>query len=93
MFRTLRSFVSQKNVLFLKSKLTNGTRVISLAAPTIWNQLPIMIKSTEIIDTFRKTLKTYIYIYIYIIFLNGFSTINVRRFHAPTTIFPVSVYD
>ena len=31
-----------------------------MAAPIIWNQLPIAIKSSVTIDTFRKKLKTYL---------------------------------
>ena len=34
-------------------KLNIGKRAFSVAAPTIWNQLPIKIKSSETIDTFR----------------------------------------
>ena len=36
-------------------------RAFSLAAPTISNQLPIVIKPVETIDTFRKKLKTYLF--------------------------------
>ena len=36
-----------------KTKLNIGKRAFSVAAPTIWKQLLIMIKSSEIIDTFR----------------------------------------
>ena len=42
-----------------KTRLNIGKPAFSLAAPTIWNQLPIAIKSYETIDTFRKILKTY----------------------------------
>ena len=35
-----------------------GKRCFSVGAPTIWNQLPTAIKSSETIDTFRKKLKT-----------------------------------
>ena len=32
-----------------------------MAAPTIWNQLPSAIKSSETIDTFRKKLETHLF--------------------------------
>ena len=34
--------------------LNIGKSVFSVAAPTNWNQLPVMIKSSETIDTFRN---------------------------------------
>ena len=57
---TLRSSVSKKH-LVPKTKLNIGKRAISVAAPTIWNQLPITVKSSESIGTFRKKLKTYLF--------------------------------
>ena len=42
-----------------KISLNIGKRAFSVAAPTIWNQLAITIKSSETIDTFHKKLKTY----------------------------------
>ena len=43
-----------------KSRLNIGRRVFSVAASTIWNQLPITIKSFETITTFRNKMQTYI---------------------------------
>ena len=44
-----------------KTKLNIGKRAYSVAAPTIWNQLHIAIKSFETIGTFRMKLKTYLF--------------------------------
>ena len=44
-----------------KTRLYIGKRAFSVAAPTILNQLPIAIKSSETIDTFRMILKTYLF--------------------------------
>ena len=51
--RTLRSLVSKQRFV-PKTKLSIGKRAFSVAAPTLWNQLPITIKCSETIDTFRK---------------------------------------
>ena len=47
-----------KQLFVPKTKLNIGERAFCVAAPTIWNKLPITIKSSETIDTFRKKLKT-----------------------------------
>ena len=44
-----------------KSKLNIGNRAFLDVAPTMCNQLPIAIKSSETVDTFRKKLKTYLF--------------------------------
>ena len=51
--RTLRSSVS-KQLIVPKIKLNFGKCVFSVAVPTIWNQLPITIKSSETTATFRN---------------------------------------
>ena len=58
--RTLRSSISKKRFV-PKTKLNIGKRGFSVAAPTIWNQLTVVVKSSETIDTFRKTLKIYLF--------------------------------
>ena len=59
--RVLRS--SSKNLL--KEKKTNtktiGCRAFSSAAPSIWNNLPLNIRNSTSVDTFKKSLKTYLY--------------------------------
>ena len=59
--RTLRSPIS-KLCFVLKTKLTIGKRAFSEAVPAILNQLPFTIKFSETVDTFRKKLKTYLFV-------------------------------
>ena len=55
--RQLRS--SNYNLLFVPSVKTNvGTRAFSVAAPTLWNSLPVCVKS---VATFRRKLKTHLH--------------------------------
>ena len=55
--RQLRS--SNSNILFVPSVKTNvGTRTFSVAALTLWNSLPVSVKSVGNITTFRHKLKT-----------------------------------
>ena len=56
MSRTLRSYVS-KQLFVPKAKLNIGKCAFSVAAPTIYNQLSITIKSFETIAMFRKNSK------------------------------------
>ena len=53
--RTLRSSVFKQSIVS-NTNLNIGKGAFSVAAPTIWNQLPIIIKSSEIVATFHKTL-------------------------------------
>ena len=57
--RTLRSTIS-KQLFVPKTKLNIGKRAFPVAAPPIWNQLLITIKS-ETTATFRKKGKTYLF--------------------------------
>ena len=60
MARQLRSSTSR--LLFIPRIKTNiGTRTFSIAAPTLWNSLPVSVKSCEDISTFRRHLKTYLF--------------------------------
>ena len=55
--RQLRS--SNSYLLFIASVKTNvGTRAFSVAAPTLWNSVPVSVKSVGNITTFRRKLKT-----------------------------------
>ena len=55
--RQLRS--SNYNLLFVPSVKTNvGTSDFSVAAPTLWNSLPVSVKSVGNIATFRRKLNT-----------------------------------
>ena len=59
--RSLRS--SDQHLLKVpKTRLkTFGDRSFSKAAPTLWNSLPLPIRSAESLDSFKKQLKTYLF--------------------------------
>ena len=38
-----------------------GDRSFSVAAPTLWNALPVSLRSTKCISTFKSNLKTYLF--------------------------------
>ena len=61
--RQLRS--SNSNLLFVPSVKTNGTRAFSVAAPTLWNSIPVSIKSVGNIKTFRRKLETHLFKFVY----------------------------
>ena len=67
--RQLRSSISQQ-LITPKTKLNLGKRAFSVAAPRVWNELPITLKTSETIASVRKKIKTSI--------SNCISTINVR---------------
>ena len=50
--RQLRSSISQ--LIVPKTKLNLGKRAFSVAAPRVWNELPITLKTSETIAIFRK---------------------------------------
>ena len=58
--RQLRSSISQQ-IIVLKTTLNLGKRAFSVAAPRVWNELPITLKTSETIAIFRKKLKTYLF--------------------------------
>ena len=58
--RQLRSSTSQQ-LIVPKTKLNLGKRAFSVAAPRVWNELPITLKTSETIAIFRKKLKTYLF--------------------------------
>ena len=43
-----------------KSKPKTGTRVFSVCAPSLWNKLPLFIRSSESLTYFRQRLKTHL---------------------------------
>ena len=56
--RTLRS-TDQKHLAVPKSRLkTYGDRAFSVAAPKLWNELPLDLRSLATINLFKKHLKT-----------------------------------
>ena len=42
-----------------KRKKSFGDRSFSVAAPTLWNALPVSLRSIKCISTFKSNLKTY----------------------------------
>ena len=58
--RELRS--TSSNPLYIpRVKTKAGTRAFSVAAPTLWNSLPVSVKSKGNIVSFRRRLKTYLF--------------------------------
>ncbi|KAK2186343.1 hypothetical protein NP493_205g03025 [Ridgeia piscesae] len=58
--RELRS--TSNNPLYIpRVKTKAGTRAFSVAAPTLWNSLPVSVKSEGNIVSFRRCLKTYLF--------------------------------
>ena len=60
--RTLRS--SSQNLLSVYSVNMHsyGDRSFIASAPTLWNSLPITIRNISSLDTFKKSLKTYLFL-------------------------------
>ncbi|CAH3142426.1 unnamed protein product, partial [Porites evermanni] len=44
-----------------KKKKSFGDRSFSVAAPTLWNALPVSLRSIKCISTFKSNLKTYLF--------------------------------
>ena len=58
--RTLRS--SGKNLLDIpKTRTRAGDRAFSTAGPTLWNALPDHMRSLTCLETFKKSLKTFLF--------------------------------
>ncbi len=58
--RNLRS--SNANLLVVSNISSNiGRRSFSYAAPTVWNSLPLSIRYTKSLSTFRSLLKTHLF--------------------------------
>jgi len=58
--RTLRS-LSSANLLISRTILHFGSRSFHIAAPTVWNSLPSILRSPQILNTFRKHLITHLF--------------------------------
>ena len=57
--RQVRSSISQ--LIVPKTKLNLGKRAFCVAAPRVWNELPITLKTSETIAILRKKLFTYLF--------------------------------
>ena len=59
--RALRS-KSQYMLIIPKTRLKSyGDRAFSVAAPTLWNELPLTIRRAQTIGAFKKSLKTFLF--------------------------------
>ena len=55
-----------KELLFIpRSKSKSGDRVFTLAGPRIWNDLPLDIRLSANLETFKKNVKTYLFKKVY----------------------------
>ena len=45
----------------LRTKKTLGDRALSMAAPFLWNSLPLPIRQETSIDSFKRSVKTYLF--------------------------------
>ena len=45
----------------LRTKKTMGDRALSIAAPFLWNSLPLPIRQETSIDSFKRSVKTYLF--------------------------------
>ena len=58
--RALRS-KSEYKLVIPKTRLKSyGDRAFSVAAPTLWNELPLTIRRVQTIDAFKQALKTFL---------------------------------
>ena len=58
--RSLRS--SSKSLLCVpKTRVSYGNRAFSVAAPVLWNALPLSLKSIDSLETFKTHLKTHLF--------------------------------
>jgi len=56
--RSLRSSCSHQ-LLVPRHKLTFGSRAFLFSSPRVWNSLPVSIRETKSLPTFRRHLKTF----------------------------------
>ena len=59
--RSLRSASQKLLVVHRTNMKTYGDRAFSIAGPKLWNQLPLSIRELSSVDSFKKSLKTYLF--------------------------------
>ena len=59
--RTLRSGFQNQLVVPRSSTITYGDRAFSIAAPKLWNSLPVTFKDIASLDIFKTKVKTYLF--------------------------------
>jgi len=60
-YTPLRNLRSSDQFLLTQPRVSslNGSRSFSSAAPTVWNSIPLFIRSSDSFHTFKKRLKTF----------------------------------
>ena len=51
--------MSSHQLLVSRHNLTFGSRAFLFSAPRVWNTLPVSVRETKLIPTFRRHLKTF----------------------------------
>ena len=59
--QTCTSFISSSVLPPMRARTNWGDRAFEMAAPTIWNNLPINTRMNSTIDKFKKDLKTHLF--------------------------------
>ena len=59
--RSLRSASQKLLVVHRTNMKTYGDRAFSIAGPKLWNQLPLSIRKLSSVDSFKKSLQTYLF--------------------------------
>ena len=59
--RSLRSGDSNLLVIPKTTTVTYGDRYLAAIAPKLWNQLPLVIRQSNSVDSFKRALKTYLF--------------------------------
>ena len=52
---------NNNGILLERTKKTLGDRALSMAAPFLWNSLPLPIRQETSIDSFKRSVKTYLF--------------------------------
>jgi len=60
--RSLRSSDSNFLVIPKTTTITYGDRSCAAIAPKLWNQLPLAIRQSDSVDSFKRVMKTYLYV-------------------------------
>ena len=78
-----RSLRSSNQLLLVIPRMDseNGRRSFSFAAPSVWNSLPLSIRSLNTFSTFRSALKTHLFPALKLLSLPPFFTKSTSAFH------------
>ena len=59
--RSLRSSDSNFLVILKTTTITYGDRSFVAIAPKLWNQLPLAIRQSDSVDSYKRAMKTYLF--------------------------------